>query len=122
MALDPQIPLSVTQQPSFAQQAGQVYQLAGAIEKQQEFQQQKQDQQIMQEGLKQEGINMTTSEGLMKLSDWAKERGVSVKSQGVLGNAISDSRKQDLEMRHLLTQQSLDNNKLGAEKKAEIAD
>jgi hypothetical protein len=122
MALDPQIPLSAAQQPSYAKQAGEVYQLAGAIEKQQEYQQEKQDQQILQEGLKQEGINMTTSEGLMKLADWSKEHGVSVKSQGMVGQAISDSRKQDLEMRHLLAQQSLDNNKIGAEKKAEIGD
>lgn len=122
MPLDPQIPLAAAQQPSFAQQAGQVYQLAGAIEKQRDEQAMRQDQQILQEGLKQEGINMTTSEGLMKLADWAKERGVSVKSQGMVGQAISDSRKQELEMRHLLTQQSLDNNKIGAAKKGEIVD
>lgn len=67
MALDPQIPLSVTQQPSFAKQAGEVYQLAGAMEKQQDIQRQNQDRQALQEAMK-GGANIDTPEGIAELN------------------------------------------------------
>lgn len=67
MALDPQIPLAAAQPPSFAQQAGQVYDLAGAMEKQKAVQRQNQDRQALQEAMK-GGANMETSVGLADLA------------------------------------------------------
>jgi hypothetical protein len=97
MALDPQIPLSVTQQPSFAQQAGQVYQLAGAMEKQQEVQQQKQDQQIIQEALK-SGANFETPEGLASAAEKLKGR-VSPQTYQTLTQAHQESLTNQAKMR-----------------------
>ena len=71
MALDPQIPLYAAQQPSFAKQAGEVYQLAGAIDKQKDEQQERQDQQFIQKGL-QEGANFDTPEGIASFAEKAK--------------------------------------------------
>jgi hypothetical protein len=71
MAIDAQIPLSATQPQSFAKQAGDVYQLAGAMEKQQEVQEQHKDRQAIQQYLK-EGGNLTTPDGLAKAAEWAK--------------------------------------------------
>lgn len=71
MAIDPSIPLSAAQQPSFFQQAGQAYQLAGAIEKQKEQQEMRQDQQTMQQFLK-EGGNLATPDGLTAAAEALK--------------------------------------------------
>lgn len=71
MTLDPQIPLAATQQPSFAQQAGQIFQLAGAIENQRNAQEQRQDQQAIQAYLK-EGGNFNTPSGLSAAAEKLK--------------------------------------------------
>lgn len=101
MALDPQIPLSAAQQPSFAQQAGQVYQLAGAVEKQQEYQQQQQDQQHIQEALK-GGANFNTPEGIAAAADQLKGK-VSPKTYQILTQAHQEAKTNEVKMREQLT-------------------
>lgn len=71
MALNPNIPLSGNPQPSFAQQAGQVYQLKAAFDQQQELQQQRKDQQYIQQALK-EGANFDTPQGIAAFAEQAK--------------------------------------------------
>ena len=71
MPLDPQIPLAVAQQPSFAQQMGQTFEMAGAIEKQQQFQQQRQDQQLFQSALK-NGADFKTPTGILAAAEQLK--------------------------------------------------
>lgn len=88
MPLDPQIPLAAAQQPSFGQQAGQALQLAGAYEKQQEIQQQRQDQQIIQQALK-EGANFNTPEGIAAAAEQLKGK-VSVQTYQTLTQAHSE--------------------------------
>lgn len=90
MALDPQIPLSAAQQPSFTQQAGQVYQLAGEIEKQREAQADRADQQFIQQGLK-EGANFETPEGIAAFAEKAKGN-VSPKTYQILTQSIQESK------------------------------
>jgi hypothetical protein len=96
MALDPSIPLSAAQQPSFAQNAGQVYQLAGAIEKQKEMQQQRQDQQAIQGYLK-EGGNFNTPDGLAQAAE--KLKGVvSPQAYQTLSQAQSEMKTNEAKM------------------------
>jgi hypothetical protein len=96
MALDPQIPLSAAQQPSFAQQAGQTYQLAGAVEKQREVQEQRQDQQIIQEALK-TGASFDTPDGLAKAAESLKGK-VSPKTYQILTQAHQESKLNESKM------------------------
>lgn len=71
MALDPNIPLRMPQQPTFAEQAGQAFQLADVVEKQRAMQQQRADSTNLQQYLK-EGGNLDTPEGIAKAAEWAK--------------------------------------------------
>ena len=100
MAIDAQIPLSGAQQPSFAQNAGQAFQLAGAMEKQQEIQQEKQDQQFFQQGL-QEGANFDTPEGISAFAEKAKGK-VSPKSYMMLTQAAQEAKSKQAQMQEHL--------------------
>jgi hypothetical protein len=90
MALDPQIPLSSTQQPSFTQNMGQAFQLAGAYEKNQEMQQQKQDQQTIQGYLK-EGGSFDTPDGLATAAEKLKGK-VSLNAYQTITQAHQESK------------------------------
>ena len=70
--LDPNIPLRVPQQPTFAEQAGQAFQLADVVEKQKAMQAQKQDSANLQQYLK-EGGNLDTPEGIAKAAEWGRQ-------------------------------------------------
>jgi hypothetical protein len=63
MALDPNIPLSAAKQPGLGERVGEAYTLAGQMEKQQQMQTQRQDQEFIQEALK-GGANFSTPQGL----------------------------------------------------------
>jgi len=69
--LDPNIPLRMPQQPTFAEQAGQAFQLADVVEKQKAMQQQRQDSANLQQYLK-EGGNLDTPDGIAKAMEWGK--------------------------------------------------
>lgn len=89
MPLDPNIPLSAgSMAPSLAKGVGQAYELAGAMEKQQQMQEQRQDQQAIQQYLK-EGGNFNTPDGLTAAAE--KLKGVvSPKAYQTLTQAKSD--------------------------------
>jgi hypothetical protein len=93
MAIDAQIPLSGAQQPGFAEQAGQVYKLADAVEKQKETQQQQQDQQLIQQALK-DGADINTPDGIAALG---KKLGgnVSAKTSMMFAQAHQDALVKD---------------------------
>lgn len=101
MAIDPQIPLSAAQPQSFAQSAGQTYQLAETIQKQQEMQAQQKDQQYIQQALK-EGANFETPDGITAFAQKAKGN-VSPKTYMTLTQAAQEAKAQQAQFQeHLL--------------------
>ena len=89
MAIDAQIPLSVAQQPSFAEQAGSAYKLADVVEKHKEGQQQQQDQQYIQEAIK-GGANFNTPEGIKSFLEQSRGK-VSAKTWQTASQAYQES-------------------------------
>jgi len=87
--LNPQIPMSAAQQPSFVEQMGGALQMAGAYEKQQEYNEQRKDQQIIQEALK-SGANLSTPEGIFAAAEQLKGM-VSPKTYQTLTQAHQES-------------------------------
>jgi len=91
MPLDPNIPLAAgAMAPNPVKMVGQAYELAGAMEKQQQVQEQRQDQQSIQQYLK-EGGNFNTPEGLAAAAEKLKGI-VSPKAYQTLEQARQESK------------------------------
>lgn len=93
MAIDASIPLSGTPMPSFAQQVGQTYQMANLIEQQKEQKALRQDQQIIQDYLRQGG-DLNTPAGLEKTVNDLKGK-VTPKTYMTLSQAQQDALKNE---------------------------